>query len=111
MRSIEEVCIKASQQEMTDENVELSLGDIVYPGTTKSQYQTAKQFQRCISLNHTGPVPFGTYGVSVGYNRDSREIYVCSETELPHGTRLLNKLETKRGFVEKLDSLYFFETS
>lgn len=90
------------------ETVELNIADILWCGKQKCDVQQAGLFSRAISIAECGSTPFGVCGTIVGLDKKKREAFVLADSVLEFGTNMRKRLQTLRGFVQKLDDLWIY---
>ena len=65
--------------------------------------------KRVITINPSGIVPFGTFGVVIGTSFNGQLAHIISDTEFEYGNQMQGCLKTNRGFILPTRDLYVFE--
>ena len=63
---------------------------------------------RVINLTHTGPIPFGERGYVVSVDKFNYQYHIILDNECQYATNLRKRLTSKRGYIAKIDDLYFY---
>ncbi|KAK8884345.1 5'-3' exoribonuclease 1 [Tritrichomonas musculus] len=91
-----------------NEIVSLKLSDLMWPGKIKSFLQKCEIGSRVITLCSSGPIPFGKTGFVIGIDSQKSQYHIILNDECQYGTNLRKRLTTKRGYIAKVDDLFFY---
>ncbi|OHS93250.1 XRN 5'-3' exonuclease N-terminus family protein [Tritrichomonas foetus] len=95
---------EGSSLETVIENVD----NLLWPGKPREVEQTYEIGSRVINLSNSGTIPFGSCGTVTGIDHQNSLFEVILDNEYPYANTIRKRLETKRGYIAKLDDLYFY---
>lgn len=95
------------EEEEDEDNITEKTNNLLWPGNPKDIDQPYKIGSRVVVLTTSGSIPFGSTGTVVAIDRKNLLFSVMLDKEFPYATNLRKRLETKRGFVAKIDDLFF----
>lgn len=100
---------KHQQQEETESTIYEKFDNLIWPGKPKMFLQKrCEKGSRVINLTHTGPIPFGERGYVVSVDKFNYQYHIILDNECQYATNLRKRLTSKRGYIAKIDDLYFY---
>lgn len=84
------------------------ISNLIWPGKLKTFMQKGDIGSRVINICSEGSIPFGESGFVVGIDAQRSQYHIILNNECKYGSNLRKRLSTKRGYIAKIDDLYFY---
>lgn len=110
LSKIEEKLIHGSDGEIEGQkDVVENIDNLIWAGKPKEIEQKCGIGSRVINLTTSGPIPFGAVGTVVQFDRKNLMFSVVLDDEFKYGNNLRKRLRTNRGYIARIDDLFFIQ--
>ena len=110
IKTIESIMIEEYQDDTLGSIIQEKESNLVWKGKYVPPFIERIDFgSNVITINPSGIVPFGTYGVVIGVSFNGQLAHIIADNEFEYGNQMQGCLKTNRGFALPTRDLCVFE--